>query len=156
MQKRYKHDKKNTWINHSILHVHRLLVNKRMIVIRNNKDYMTIHQTKAKPLKLSNKKPKQKQKSFPMHQKPYNSLIAWQLTTQEKYNYFYFFLKKSKLFKFQLTKQHMIKVIYKNKQDPPPNKITITNTNTTIEIDHDKYPNQPFSQFFLYNIDNTT
>lgn len=50
----------------------------------------------------------------------------------------------------------MIKVIYKNKQDPPPNKITITNTNTTIEIDHDKYPNQPFSQFFLYNIDNTT
>jgi len=62
MQKRYKHDEKNTWIHHSILHVHRLLVNKRMIVIRNNKDYMTIHQTKAKPLKLSNKKPKHTKK----------------------------------------------------------------------------------------------
>jgi len=33
-----------------------------MIVIRNNKDYMTIHQTKAKPLKLSNKKPKHTKK----------------------------------------------------------------------------------------------
>ena len=42
---------------------------KRMIAIRNNKDYMTVHQTKAKPLKLSNKKPMQKNKSFPMHQK---------------------------------------------------------------------------------------